>query len=113
MIWEYDKDLHQLFFDFQQAYDTVTRDHKFYKNMCGKIANKASENSIVKGGLQQALLNIVLDAIKQVSTDVEIFSINGQNLFLAFTDDIDLIRKSTNTTKELFGKVENETKNVG
>lgn len=139
--WEFDKDLHQLFIDFQQAYDSVIRDHvwtamaecgipkKIIKitkvcvegsRCCVKIGNKMSETFMVDSGLRQGdslspiLFNIVLDAaIKRANIDVEVFSNSGPNLLLAFADDIDLVSKTTIKTKELFGKIEKETGRVG
>ena len=88
--WEFNKDVHQLFIDFKQAYDTIIRENiwiamesmgipkklisltKLCVNnteLCVKIGNQISNKFTVKSGLKQGdglsplLFNIVLDMV--------------------------------------------------
>ena len=139
--WEFNKDVHQLFIDFKQAYDTIIRENiwiamesmgipkklisltKLCVNnteLCVKIGNQISNKFTVKSGLKQGdglsplLFNIVLDmVIKKAAIDTEVFTKQGPQMILAFADDIDAIGKNTVGIKESFLKIEKESQRVG
>lgn len=51
--------------------------------------------------------------IKETNIGLEIFSNDRPEMILAYADDIDTVGSSTIKTKEMFLRVENETKKVG
>ena len=139
--WEFNRDVHQLFIDFRQAYDSIARDSiwkaledigvpkkiiQITKQCIGnskakvRIGNRNTDTFSINNGLKQGdglsplLFNIVLDmAIKNANIGLEIFTNQGPEMLLAYADDIDTVGGSTVKTKEMFVKIEKETRKVG
>ncbi|XP_060518457.1 uncharacterized protein LOC132697179 [Cylas formicarius] len=139
--WEFKREVHQLFVDFRQAYDSITRESVWQalegigvpkkiirltkiciENSKAKVRvgkNNTEAFSINNGlkqgdGLSPLLFNIVLDmAIKEANIGLEIFTNKGPEMILAYADDIDTVESSTIKTIEMFMNIEKETKKVG
>lgn len=141
--WEYDRELHQMFIDFKQAFDRICRtklwsamqELGFPKKLVNlirmcmegaqckvRIGQQYSEPFEVNNGLKQGdalspqLFNIALEHIirrARIEAPTSIFRREGPNLLLAFADDVDLIGNSRLKMRETFIRFENEAEKMG
>lgn len=139
--WEFNRDLHNLFVDFKQAYDSIIRASLWtaleelgipgklirmikvcvegsYSSI--KIEGHYSETFEITTGLKQgdalspALFNIALEkVVRRTELTTNIFGHNGPCLILAYADDLDVVGRSTVNVKEAFIKLEKEAKKMG
>lgn len=140
-FWEFNRDVHHLFVDFRQAYDSILRVKLWdamaeigipkklinITKMCIngsrcriRIGDTLSDVFEVNGGLKQGdaispiLFNIALEkVVRTAGISVELFGRDGPRLLLAFADDIDVAGNSVLTVKDLFTRVETQANQVG
>ncbi|XP_060518453.1 uncharacterized protein LOC132697176 [Cylas formicarius] len=141
--WEFNKELHQLFVDFKQAYDNVCRvklwevmeELGFPKKLIRltqicingaknkvRIGQELSDIFEVNNGLKQGdaisplLFNISLEYVvrkAEIKAPMTMFRNNGPKLLLAFADDVDVIGSSRLNVKETFTNFEKQALNMG
>lgn len=85
-----------------------------------RVDNQLSEPFEINSGLKQGdalsplLFNVILEkAIRAAQIKTELLTANGPKLFLAYADDIDLVGNNVITVKEIFNKIETETRKMG
>lgn len=141
--WEFNRDLHQLFIDFRQAYDTVRRvklwqameELGFPKKLIRmtqlciggskskvRVGQNFSEVFDINNGLKQGdalsplLFNVALEHVTrkaEIRPPATVFQNNGPNLLLAFADDVDIIGNSRLNVKNTFSNFEEHAGNMG
>lgn len=140
--YEYNVDVHQLFVDFKQAYDSVKR-KKLYQTLMEmefpsklirlvqmtltntkcqvKIEGKLSKEFEVNQGLRQGdvlstlLFNIVLERVmRRVEIDNPGGTLfNRMNQNLAYADDVCMLSRSLKDLEEGFDRLEKEAEQLG
>lgn len=139
--WEFNKQLHNLFIDFRQAYDSVLRvelwnamaelsiPQKLIRMtkacICDsrsrvRVGDMVSDIFDINNGLRQGdalsplLFNVALEkATRAAELVVEMYTQRGPQLILAFADDIDIVGTSTIKVKEQFTRLEKESQKMG
>lgn len=141
--WEFNRNLHQLFIDFKQAYDTIRRvklwqameELGFPKKLVKltqvcingsmsrvRIAHEFSEVFNINDGLKQGdalsplLFNVALEYVSrkaEIQTPTAVFHGNGPKLLLAFADDIDIVGNSTLDIKSTLNEFEKGAGSIG
>lgn len=139
--WEFQVEYHHLFIDFKQAYDTPERKHLFTAmNQFGipekliklcrmtlsntwssvKAAGTTTKKFRTYRGLRQGdalscgLFNIILEYIMKVAnidTSRRVFDKSDQ--ILGYADDLDLIGRTKEDVKTLFGQIEETASSIG
>ena len=140
-LYEFNIDIHQLFIDFRQAYDSIHRESLFLilremgihpklrrlvrltltnSTAMVKIKNDKTEVFEIKKGLRQGdplstgLFNICLEYVMRkipVNPGGTIFDRTCQ--FLAFADDLVLLARNQTTLRECFSKMLLSSKEIG
>ena len=139
--WEYNLDIHHIFIDFKQAYDSILRGQlwKILTNfgiprklvtlvkMCMegshniiKIDGQLSEPFTVLNGLRQGdalspvLFNFALEwVMRKIQEIPRIFTARGMKLILAYADDIDIISDNLGEATRTYMRLEEEAKKIG
>jgi hypothetical protein len=140
--WEYDKELHVLFIDFQKAYDCIHResvmkilkDFQFPNKLINlimisvmetkvkvKVGDLISDHVLVKSGLRQGdalspiLFNLVLErVIREINVNNQGFKLQDSSIeLLAYADDVVLLGESQESLKNIFLKLEKAAAKVG
>lgn len=137
--WEYKVNLHMLFIDFRQAFDSIVRDNLFnaligfrvpsklirlvrmtLKNSNAKVlvSGKVSHEFPITSGVRQGdalsatLFNLALhDVIRKLDINGDILHSTSQ--ICAYADDVCLIARSLRTLKENFKTLKEESEKMG
>jgi sorting nexin-29 len=137
--WEFDVDIHQLFIDFRQAYDSIRRE-KLYDilstfgiptkliraTMCRtkckvKIGAELTDELLVGQGLKQGdglaptLFNLCLEYVVRKTyfnnTNPNIYFQSSQ--IVGYADDLNIVGRSLTAVREVFDPLETAAKEVG
>jgi sorting nexin-29 len=137
--YEYNTDLHMLFIDFRQAFDSIYRNQLFMalesygipekiirlikmtlSDNTSKVlvANNSSKHFNISTGVRQgdalsaALFNVALNMVLEGTAKKGNIVYKSKQIF-AYADDIVLVTRNTPTLKELFSALETEGRKMG
>ena len=139
--WEYNEEVHQLFIDFNKAYDSVRRE-VLYKNFIEfgiprklvklvkmsltetyssvRVGKNVSDRLSIRKGSKQGdaltpmLFNFALEyAIRRVQVNRDGLKLNGTHQLLAYADDVNRLGGSMHTVRENAEALVAATREIG
>jgi len=139
--WEYNEEVHQLFIDFNKAYDSVRRE-ALYKILIEfgiprklvrlikmsltetysrvRVGKNESDRFPIRDGLKQRdalspmFFNFALEyAIRRVQVNQDDLKLNGTHQLLAYADDVNILGGSIHTLKENAEALVAATREIG